>query len=167
MKCQFEPAWTMCNNDAQPHKWFCKEHLNKKCGVCGGQANRECDATFSLVCGFPLCQKCIAYNSSKTHSHGPKCTWNGYYHSCKKQPLEGKKTCKEHSGVKCKCGRDAIRECPTSWQFACGRPLCDLCQPCGSDGRHETHDQFEKELDEAMVFHRKQSEIRRQQKKNS
>lgn len=71
MKCRFQAAWTTCTKEAESPSRFCKEHQNKKCGVCGDQANRECDATFSLVCGFPLCQNCIAYNNRKTHSHGP------------------------------------------------------------------------------------------------
>ena len=94
-----------------------------------------------------------------------KCSWTGYYHSCPKEALKGEQTCKEHSGKKCKCGKDAVKECPTSTgQFACGRPLCELCQPCGSDGRHETHDEFEKELDKAMKYHMEQARIRRKQK---
>lgn len=95
-----------------------------------------------------------------------KCSWNGWYFQCNKEALPEKRTCLDHSSKKCKCGRDAIRECPTSWQFACGQPLCDLCQPCGSDGRHETHDQFEKELDEAMKYHMEQARLRRKQREN-
>lgn len=161
MKCQFHPAYTTCNKEAVSPSWYCAEHQNKKCGVCGEQANRECDMTSSLVCGFPLRSNCIQYNSSTSHSHGPKCSWTGYYYSCDKQPLKGKKTCNKHSGIKCKCGKDAVRECPTSFQFACGRPLCELCQPCCSDGRHETHDQFEKELNEAITKHIKEAKLRR------
>ena len=72
MKCKFDPAWTVCNKEAEKNKSYCKEHLGIKCGSCGKQANRQCSATYSLVCGFPMCENCVEHNSKTRHWHGPK-----------------------------------------------------------------------------------------------
>lgn len=33
--------------------------------------------------------------------------------------------CSEHRGETCWCGEQAVRECPFTGQFVCGRPLCE------------------------------------------
>lgn len=58
-KCIFDLAWIgKCKQPTVPGENFCEKHLPERCCVCKGQATRECDATFSLVCGAPLCDTC-------------------------------------------------------------------------------------------------------------
>ena len=45
-----------------------------------------------------------------------------------KQPAGAEGVCDEHRKVKCRCGRQAIRECDTTMgPFVCGFPTCGRC----------------------------------------
>lgn len=53
MKCEYGLAWIgSCGVDD------CTKHADIKCSSCGAPATHECDATFGLVCGSPLCDDC-------------------------------------------------------------------------------------------------------------
>lgn len=57
-KCIFDLAWVgQCKNDIDVED-YCKDHITLKCVSCGKQATHECDETFGLVCGAPLCGEC-------------------------------------------------------------------------------------------------------------
>jgi len=57
--CGYDLAWVgRCKNSPVDGEIFCKEHINKKCVMCGEQAYRECPTASSLLCGAPLCSHC-------------------------------------------------------------------------------------------------------------
>ncbi len=67
MKCKFRHAWRpLCNKPANT-SGFCTKHYEMKCSVsgCKNHATKECDATLSLVCGYPLCD--IHDHANHTH----------------------------------------------------------------------------------------------------
>lgn len=52
--CGFDIAWIgPCKNLTPCH------HDSIKCVSCGEKATRECPSAGSLVCGAPLCDKCV------------------------------------------------------------------------------------------------------------
>lgn len=52
-KCTFSLAWIgPCG------KHDCKDHSNLVCSCCGAPATRQCEETFGMVCGSPLCNDC-------------------------------------------------------------------------------------------------------------
>ena len=54
--CKFDIAWVgTCKEHNFKDSEFCEKHTEMKCSVCGKQATKECDRTFTLVCGCPLC----------------------------------------------------------------------------------------------------------------
>lgn len=50
------------------------------------------------------------------------------------QPCVGD-ICEKHAKKKCRCGKQATRECSHAGQFVCGAPLCDDCK-CGIQGHY-------------------------------
>lgn len=57
--CKFHLAWRgPCNKKTDPDSDFCSEHKGLVCSSCGGEATGECNETFGLVCGAPLCDEC-------------------------------------------------------------------------------------------------------------
>ena len=56
--CKFDKAWIgECGKENVEGEYYCKEHLQVKCEVCGEQATHTCPEASSLVCGTPLCDK--------------------------------------------------------------------------------------------------------------
>lgn len=58
-KCPFDRAWlSRCIVPPLDGSEFCAAHSALRCAACGKQAVRDCDATYALVCGTPLCASC-------------------------------------------------------------------------------------------------------------
>lgn len=70
-KCKFDIAWVGRCNAVTSQGDFCDTHLQKKCWVCGSQADHECSHTGQFVCGAPLCPSCEGYEDSDK----PRGTW--------------------------------------------------------------------------------------------
>ena len=57
MSCKWVKSWVgKCGNPSSGE--FCSEHSGLKCSSCGAQSTHDCEETFGLVCGFPLCDDC-------------------------------------------------------------------------------------------------------------
>lgn len=60
-----------------------------------------------------------------------------YIGQCTETVVAGKKYCKAHAAVVCAgCGKQASHDCPETFQFMCGAPLCDTCQHLGPGHMH-------------------------------
>ena len=51
-----EPYRGYCKEEGHP---FCEEHAKEKCHRCGDQATHGCPNAGMLVCGMPLCDRCV------------------------------------------------------------------------------------------------------------
>lgn len=47
---------------------------------------------------------------------------------CKSAVVEGHKFCSNHLKEKCRCGKQAVKQCSHAGQFVCGTPLCETCK---------------------------------------
>jgi hypothetical protein len=57
MTCNWIKSWVgPCDEESVGE--FCKEHLGLACCSCGEQSTHDCEETFGLVCGHPLCDNC-------------------------------------------------------------------------------------------------------------
>lgn len=58
--CEFILAWIgKCGKDCVEGDSRCAEHTDIMCGVCkDNKAKYECDTTYGLVYGMPLCYDC-------------------------------------------------------------------------------------------------------------
>jgi len=58
-QCKYCISWVgRCTEDSDYGKDKCKEHADEVCCECGKPAYRECEETYSAVCGYPLCNEC-------------------------------------------------------------------------------------------------------------
>lgn len=55
--CVYNLAWI--GPCSKPGKPYCNEHAVTRCCSCGAQATHQCPETYSLVCGYPLCDGCV------------------------------------------------------------------------------------------------------------
>ena len=62
---------------------------------------------------------------SKTKECSFDKAWVG---KCKNPVVKGSRFCKEHKGKKCKCGKQAVKECSdVLGPLVCGAYLCNKC----------------------------------------
>lgn len=72
-KCKYNKAWVgECGNKTTFLSNYCNTHKNTKCKSCGNHATHECTATFSFVCGVPLCDECEHVSHEKGFTHKKK-----------------------------------------------------------------------------------------------
>lgn len=57
--CDYVRAWSsQCGRLVEDDGDYCEDHVLRKCCVCHRQATHDCDETWFLVCGKPLCGSC-------------------------------------------------------------------------------------------------------------
>jgi hypothetical protein len=58
-----------------------------------------------------------------------KCKFDrGWIGKCNNEVVKGTDYCSEHLDINCvSCGKQATHDCPETFQFVCGAPLCDNC----------------------------------------